>query len=79
MAFRLRRSIRARSGFRVLHRVGSCYRRPGLDYLEYESHGGSLPAAHRFDAACKLCFRGMAPVDGEDSATTGSSSDEPDT
>ncbi len=66
-------AIRTRSRFRTLHRIGSCYRRPGLHYLEYRAFM-DMPAAANFDATCKLCFA-QSVVDESD-ASTGSSSSE---
>ncbi len=68
-------ATRTRSKFRTLHRVGSCYRRPGLDFLEFSVHE-ELPSATAFDAACRACFRHGAPIAEQEEASTGSSSDE---
>ena len=50
-------SLHSRSRFRRLHRVGDCWRRPGLDFLDYEVLGADLPDSASYDAACKDCFR----------------------
>ena len=53
-------SLHSRSRFRRLHRVGDCWRRPGLDFLDYEVLGADMPDSSSYDAACKDCFRSGA-------------------
>ena len=44
-----------KKGIRTLHRLGSCYALPGVDYLRYEYLGDAFPPVASFDAICKLC------------------------
>ena len=44
------------SGWRTLHQVGSCWRRPGIDYRVESAHGDVLPDPGRYNAVCKSCF-----------------------
>ena len=73
-------AIRARSKVRTLHLVGSCWRRPGVDYASYVSYGATLPDPSTYHAACGNCFRKQVvkhiELDGNESASTGSSSSE---
>ena len=66
-----------RSGFKRLHKIGSCPRRPGLDYSSFEVMGLTEPAPEMYSQRCKQCFR-----DGEQvasSPSTSSSEDSPST
>ena len=56
-------SVLGRSKTRTLHKVGECYRIPGVHYLSFEACGEDLPEADRYHRACKVCFReGGAPL-----------------
>ena len=43
--------------FRILHRLGSCYDLPGLDYPSYRFMGTELPPPTEYDKICSLCSR----------------------
>ena len=67
-------SIQARSRFKRLHRLGECWRKPGVDYVEYEVLGLELPPASRYSAVCRTCFAN-GEVNAEE-VSSGSSSSE---
>ena len=67
-------SIQSKSRFRRLHKMGECWMRPGIDYLEFEVLGLELPLASSYSAVCRRCFRNGEVI--EDEATSGSSSSE---
>ena len=58
---------------RTLHRLGACYLLPGVDYLEYEFQGRTVPRSTQYDCVCSLCSR-QGVRDGGDSSCTMSSS-----
>ena len=49
-------SIVGRSATRTLHRVGECYRQPGVHYGKYELLGGEIPKPDMYHQACRECF-----------------------
>ena len=68
---------------RRLHYIGRCYRRPGVDYYDYEAHGETLPPPDRYDKTCLQCWppvgggpeqAGSDDSDEESSSSSGSSS-----
>ena len=68
---------------RRLHYIGRCYRRPGVDYYDYEAHGETLPPPDRYDKTCLQCWppvgkgpeqAGTDDSDEESSSSSGSSS-----
>ena len=59
---------------RTLHRLGSCYLLPGVDYLEYSFYGLSMPSNSLFDCICTLCSRQGVQRGAADSSATASSS-----
>jgi len=77
-------SIRPRSGFRRLHLLGACPRKPGVDYLRYVQMGTKCPPAEEFNDYCKQCWRESVPVtalaqedsDGSTSSSSSTSSSE---
>ena len=64
-----------KGGLRRLHYVGRCYRRPGVDYFDYESYGELLPAADQYDKTCKQCWPPAGG--GPEGAESKDSSEEP--
>ena len=72
-------ALRAQAGFKTLHRVGSCWRRPGVDYGRFQDLGVALPSPERYSSACKTCFgrAGILQTDEpvEESASSGDSSE----
>ncbi len=50
-------SIVGRSKKRTLHRVGSCYRIPGVDYRDYVVIGDDRPTLIQGEKLCGSCFR----------------------
>ena len=74
-------SIVGNSKTRTLHRVGECFRVPGLHFANYLVFGPEPPKETEFHKACKVCFpRGHNVEQGareaEDSSGDVSSSDE---
>ena len=49
-------SLVGRSKRRTLHRVGSCYRRPGRDYKDYVVIGDQRPELKAGERLCGSCF-----------------------
>ena len=49
-------SVVGRSATKTLHRVGECFRQPGVHYREYTCYGDELPKASSYHRACKTCF-----------------------
>ena len=49
-------SVVGRAMSRTLHRVGECYRKPGVHYRVYELFGGDLPTPEMYHRACRICF-----------------------
>ncbi len=73
---------------RRLHRLGLCYRQPGVHYFRYEEHGTTLPNPDQYNDYCKDCWKKSAPTDGvgaadhsdsgeDTSSSSSSSSSEP--
>lgn len=62
-------SIVGRSQTRTLHRVGECYRQPGVHYSRFEVLGDEPPEPSKYHRACKNCF-------GKDAAVAGGSPEE---
>ena len=50
-------SVQTKTRFRRLHKLGECWRKPGVDYLEYEVLGLELPPAASYNAVCHQCFK----------------------
>lgn len=67
-------SIQARTKFRRLHKIGECWRRPGVDFLLFEVLGQELPQPSQYNAVCHHCFN--KGVINDDEASSGSSSSE---
>ena len=66
-------SVVGHSRSKTLHRVGECFRQPGIHYREFTSYGDDLPAASEYHRACKTCFPrsggGSAGVAGGDDSS----------
>ena len=45
-----------RAKTKTLHRLGECYRQPGVRYHEYKNYGSELPGPENYHRACKTCF-----------------------
>ena len=41
---------------RRLHQVGRCWRRPGIDYHQFEVHGTTAPEDCLYSSRCRLCW-----------------------
>eukprot|EP00972_Heterocapsa_arctica_P010865 1591772-Heterocapsa_arctica.AAC.1 len=69
-------SIRPGSGFRRLHLLGACGRRPGVDYLLYQFVGIKCPSTDEYHDWCRQCWRSGGPATdyGSDVASSSSSS-----
>ena len=48
--------IPRRGRHRKLHHIGSCFRRPGVDYINFEVYGDKVPDEAEIDSQCKDCF-----------------------
>ena len=53
-------SISSKKGFRRLHLVGACHRRPGVHYAIWVLLGREMPDSSVYDESCKDCWRGKA-------------------
>ena len=53
-------SISNKKGFRRLHLVGACHRRPGVHYAIWVLLGREMPDSSVYDESCKDCWRGKA-------------------
>ncbi len=75
-------SISSGRRLRRLHKLGLCYRKPGIHYLRYEELGNVLPSPELYDDYCRDCWKADAPSSsqapapspGSDGSDTGSSS-----
>ena len=67
-------SIVGRAKQRTLHRMGECYRQPGVHYQDYEVFGGHLPPAETYHRSCRICF----PKGADDGARAEDSDSEED-
>ena len=75
-------SISDKKGFRRLHLVGACYRRPGEHYACWARLGRSMPEPSLYDETCRDCWRGKtmgSRAESSESSSTelGSEVDEP--
>ena len=74
-------SITQKKRLRRLHRIGGCWLKPGVDYLEYEILENEVPVPGTFDLPCRLCWPSGLTLDAEapqsedDAEPTSSSSD----
>eukprot|EP00438_Fugacium_kawagutii_P007790 Skav218549 [mRNA] locus=scaffold3191:294069:296166:+ [translate_table: standard] len=67
-------SVVGKSKSLTLHRVGECFRQPGIHYREFVCYGDDLPGADKYHKACKACFpngKGGGPLPGEASSSSG--------
>ena len=61
---------------KILHRLGSCYLIPGVDYQQFQYMGVLMPPKSQYEQICKLCARtGTAATEGSSCSETTSSSD----
>ena len=51
---------------RTLHRVGECWRVPGVHYRNYLSAGNDRPPLAAGDRECRDCFRRNRPMEDEE-------------
>ena len=56
-------SISGKKQLRRLHYCGACYRTPGVDYIDFENRGKTLPAEYEYDDYCHQCWRDSHPQD----------------
>ena len=72
-------SISGKKDTLILHRLGACFRVPGIDYPRFRYLGGEMPPASAFQQVCRLCAK-AGPLDkaegGSSETQTSSSSDE---
>ena len=72
-------SVKPRSGFRRLHRVGDCPMKPGLDYFTFEVLGDAMPEPSKYNARCGRCWReargNSSGQEADSASSSGSSSD----
>jgi hypothetical protein len=66
-------SVTAKQKMRRLHRVGWCWRVPGLDYRSFRALPGE-PGASDFDLCCKDCWRSGLRVESRSELVGGESS-----
>ncbi len=59
-------SISRAKGRRCLHRVGQCYRKPGVHSTTYEAVGINLPSPTSYGDYCRDCWRSDEPARGRD-------------
>ncbi len=45
---------------RRLHRVGNCFRIPGVHYLVFKDYGSQCPPSRSYDVICLDCWRATA-------------------
>ena len=67
-------SVVGKAKTKTLHRLGECYRQPGVHYQLYENFKSELPKPSEYHKACKVCFpRALkeAESSGEESSETG--------
>ncbi len=57
-------SVSRVKGRRCLHRVGQCYRKPGVHYATFEAYGANLPPPTSYGDYCRDCWRTDEPVRG---------------
>ena len=67
-------SVRGRSRFRRLRRVGDCPNKPGVHFLVFGCLGMSFPTADTSDVRCRLCFGSPLPEEHEEASATSSGS-----
>jgi hypothetical protein len=68
-------SLRGRTSKRCLHKVGRCYRVPGLDYKRYEVLGATIPENAAVDHYCRKCWStGLPTAHGSRSSSPSTSS-----
>eukprot|EP00971_Amphidinium_carterae_P236388 4691285-Amphidinium_carterae.1 len=53
-------SIQPRTGFRRLHVVGGCHRKPGVHVMSFEAYGDELPDAAAYHDYCRNCWPGRS-------------------
>ena len=65
-------SSSSKKGIRTLHRLGQCHRVPGLDYMQYEYAGSSMPNSDAFDQTCSWCAKsvGFDTISGTDTSSS---------
>ncbi len=67
-------AISTKTRLRTLHRLGACYRRPGVHYGQYLLKGHVMPAAKEYDSFCKTCWKGDSePMAGRTGSSDGTS------
>ena len=68
-------SVVGNSKSRTLHRVGDCFRQPGVHYRDFECFGDELPGPSQYHRSCKTCFPrsgGRRQAAGEEEESSGS-------
>ena len=55
-------SISGKQDTLILHRLGACFRVPGIDYPRFRYLGGEMPPASSFQQVCRLCAK-AGPLD----------------
>ena len=70
-------SIVGRCKRRMLHKVGECFRLPGVHYQNFEMHTDTWPDRRMYHLVCKDCFRNvnrLGDIEHSDSSDSESSS-----
>eukprot|EP00435_Cladocopium_sp_Y103_P022295 s1532_g5.t1 len=68
-------SVVGKSKTRTLHRVGDCFRQPGVHYRDFECFGDEVPGPSHYHRSCKSCFPrsgGRRQPPGEEDESSGS-------
>ncbi len=61
-------AVSRNAGRRCLHKIGLCYRRPGVHYKLFRAVGPRLPPTSDYDNYCRDCWRNKAPRTGSSTA-----------
>lgn len=59
---------------RRLHRIGNCYRIPGIDYANFEVLGEGEPDRSLYTSWCQFCWRGQGQAATAEAARSSSAS-----
>ncbi len=73
-------SISGKHGFRRLHKLGACFRVPGIDYMLFEEMGPDMPDHDKYDEFCGNCWPpsgDSVPRSRQDRAVVNDEAEEP--
>ena len=72
-------SISSKKDTLILHRLGACFRVPGVDYPRFRYVGDEMPTGSQFHQVCRLCTKAgvndKAEAGSSDTQTSSSSDD----